>query len=292
MAISKFSLLLAATLALLAIVVGCRVNLSLGGIGRQTAEARQEVAQTLEFPAQGHIFINNCNGRIMVTGWDRDEIEVKAEKIVRIKSNREPGDEKMQAWLDKIQIDIDRSGAGRVNIETRGPNLSMGSQYSVNYSVRVPACATLELKTSNGNVAVAGIKGHVIASTSNGTINLREVAGRTDLHTSNGKIECIAQAGPVAARTSNGKINVHFAQAPLPAEGIECHTSNGKIDLRLPESCSFTLDARTSNGALNCDCPLTIQGRVNKHNIQGTVNGGGPQVKLRTSNGSIRVGTI
>jgi len=47
------------------------------------------------------------------------------------------------------------------------------------------------------------------------------------------------------------------------------------------------VDASTSVGGVSSD--LAIDGRVTKSSIRGTINGGGPDLYLRSSAGSIRI---
>jgi hypothetical protein len=43
----------------------------------------------------------------------------------------------------------------------------------------------------------------------------------------------------------------------------------------------------TVNGSLNSEFPLTVQGRISKHRINATINGGGRRITLKTVNGSV-----
>ena len=42
-------------------------------------------------------------------------------------------------------------------------------------------------------------------------------------------------------------------------------------------------------GGVDCDLPITIQGRVSRTSLRGNLNGGGPILKLRSSGGGIRI---
>jgi DUF4097 and DUF4098 domain-containing protein YvlB len=53
----------------------------------------------------------------------------------------------------------------------------------------------------------------------------------------------------------------------------------------------FNLDAETGSGSVKSEPPLTIttHGTIDKHHVQGTVNGGGPTIKAETGSGSINI---
>ncbi len=47
--------------------------------------------------------------------------------------------------------------------------------------------------------------------------------------------------------------------------------------------------ARTTNGSVRTDFPITVQGTLRKNRLDGEINGGGAALELRTTNGSIRI---
>jgi hypothetical protein len=47
------------------------------------------------------------------------------------------------------------------------------------------------------------------------------------------------------------------------------------------------VNAKTSGGRVHTDFPVSISGEINKSSMRGRMNGGGPELYLRTSGGSI-----
>ena len=64
-------------------------------------------------------------------------------------------------------------------------------------------------------------------------------------------------------------------------------TSAGTVTVTLAAGIGLDVDADTSVGRVSSDIP--IDGRVSRTSARGTVNGGGPELRLRTSAGSIRI---
>ena len=58
--------------------------------------------------------------------------------------------------------------------------------------------------------------------------------------------------------------------------------------MTVPDNYNARLVAGTSNGSINVDFPITVQGRINR-DIDTNLGSGGPTIRLRTSNGSVRV---
>ena len=58
--------------------------------------------------------------------------------------------------------------------------------------------------------------------------------------------------------------------------------------MRLAKGLSFNLDAHADGGGVHSDVPVTI-GTAGDDNLEGTINGGGPKLVVRTSGGGIKL---
>lgn len=198
----------------------------------------------------------------------------------------------------------------------------------LNIEVRMPQNADLKIETSNGAVDVSSVDGDVSIHTSNGRVNAERLSGTIDIGSSNGGITLNALHGTVKAYTSNGVIRAaglegkcwmatsnggvnvdgRFESLDIAtgngsvvaraepgskiSSGWSIHTSNAAVTLSVPKDLAATLDASTSNGGITLDLPLTLQGASSNTRIRGALNGGGPEVSIRTSNASIRVNSL
>jgi DUF4097 and DUF4098 domain-containing protein YvlB len=72
-----------------------------------------------------------------------------------------------------------------------------------------------------------------------------------------------------------------------PRSAMELSTVNGSIVMLLPPEFRAFIDARTVNGSVGSELPLTIDGRRSRSQLVGRLNGGVTRVVLRTTNGSI-----
>ena len=179
------------------------------------------------------------------------------------------------------------------------------SQENVSAEVRVPAGATLNLKSSNGTVQATGGTGGINVETSNGQIQIKDSkgslklntrnggivvagsTGRAELTTSNGPIDLQAEKAVVTARTSNGEVRFRGTLA----DGAHTFaTSNGRIALTLPADSQFKVDATTKLGGISTDFGPAVSSRVGRANLQATV-GDNPKatITLETQNGGIEI---
>lgn len=139
---------------------------------------------------------------------------------------------------------------------------------SVHFRVEVPAGVRLDIRTVNGDVDAQELVSDVSARTVNGDV---EVTTR----------------GFARAQTVNGSITA--AMGRWMPEGAEFETVNGSIELDLPDDVDADLDASWVNGGLDSDLPLMVDGRVGRRSVQGRLGDGGPDLDIKTVNGSIRI---
>jgi DUF4097 and DUF4098 domain-containing protein YvlB len=95
-------------------------------------------------------------------------------------------------------------------------------------------------------------------------------------------------SGRVTGRTTNGGLDVRLDGSAWDGEGLDLETSNGGVNLVVPEDYNAELQTGTVNGGLNLDFPLTVQGRVNRR-IEVTLGRGGAPIRAVTTNGGIRL---
>jgi hypothetical protein len=221
-----------------------------GGLGDDT-----EIRET-SYPVGGAptLQVEASNGYINVVSGADGTIAVKA--IIR-----EPDDVDYEVTQigDTISITADEKSDGLFNF---------GSSAGASIEIIAPSNTVLDLKSSNGRVEVRGIHQSGSLKTSNGRIIAVDVIGEYQLDTSNGSIEFDGEL------TAGG--NSDF------------DTSNGNITIKLRGTPSVTLDASTSNGSVNSDMAITTESFGDNH-IKGKIGDGAAELRVRTSNGSIRV---
>lgn len=118
----------------------------------------------------------------------------------------------------------------------------------------------------------------------NADLSASEVVGPVTLSTRSRNITLDRVAGDVAVTNSNGFVNV--TSAP-PLGNVTIENRNGDISLTVPEHSSFSVDALTTNGDLDNDFALPIQGTDTHKNFTGTVGKGGSTIRLTNNSGDV-----
>ena len=96
--------------------------------------------------------------------------------------------------------------------------------------------------------------------------------------------------GRVNGETRNGGLDVRLNGTRWDGEGLDVQTSNGGVTLSIPDGYNAELETRTVNGGLRIDFPITVQGELSsRRGISTTLGSGGPPVRVRTTNGGVKI---
>jgi hypothetical protein len=148
---------------------------------------------------------------------------------------------------------------------------------------------TMDIGSSNGAIALETLQGTLKVHTSNGAISATGVDGKCGLYTSNGRIEVTGRFDSLDISSSNGAVTARAESGSHMSSAWTIRTSNSRIDLSVPTDLKATLNANTSNGGITVELPVTVQGFQSRTRLAGTINGGGPELSISTSNGSMWV---
>lgn len=202
------------------------------------------------------------NGGIRVEAWDQSDIRVVA--IVTANAGAEADAKRL---MSAVQVE---SGSGKVT--ATGPSTNGRQSWSVGYRINVPRQNDLELHATNGGITIEGVHGTIRFDTTNGGVNLRDLGG------------------DVRGETRNGGLNVALAGERWDGAGLDVETSNGGVNLHIPEGYNAELTTRTVNGGFRSDVPMTVQGELSpRRGIQTTLGSGGAPISVRTTNGGLRI---
>lgn len=202
------------------------------------------------------------NGGVRVSGWDRDDVLVRA-------AVRAWGDDEDEARELASQIEIQTDDS---RIRAEGPGQSWNRMgWTVSYEIFVPSATDLDLETVNGGIVLTDVDGEIDFDTTNGGVNLDGVAG------------------DVRGRTTNGGIDVRLTGDAWQGDGLDLATTNGGVRLHVPEDYSARLEARTTNGGINTEFPVSVEGRLSRRNLSATLGEGGALVSVRTTNGGVHI---
>lgn len=143
----------------------------------------------------------------------------------------------------------------------------------------------VEFRTSDGDVHVGAVGGPaIVLQTSDGDIDAGALTAETiTVRTQDGDIALTSVAGELNAAVGDGDVTVHFAKA-APAS-----ITAGDGDITISADGAFGYELDLSGGEVSVPRGMVVQGAINSRTARGTVNGGGPLVRVRSGDGSIVV---
>ncbi|GAA4351048.1 DUF4097 family beta strand repeat-containing protein [Kangiella taiwanensis] len=239
------------------------VSLGIASLAVMANESK-DYSKTYEFSSSGSINLDNINGNISVSGWDKDEI------LLEYTVTADDADD-----IDNIKVEVKHSNDDfdvEVDINSGGFMNWGGNSGQVSFSLKVPQGASLDsIESVNGNIRIEGVTGEIKTETVNGKIMIKNASQ------------------DVKFGTVNGNVEVHLDQLSSSSR-VKGDTVNGDIEVYLPENDGFELRTETVNGDLSNDFGIEVdEGEYVGADMDGQYKGGGASLKFDTVNGDIDV---
>ena len=222
-----------------------------------------------------------ANGRITLEGSDRDGVTIRSWKEIRGRRAV------IEEFAEKVEVYAEQIG-DELRVFADHPPPPKGVNVAVRYVIETPREVDVNLRTVNGRIKISGISGAIDATTVNDVIKLEGETGPIRARTTNGSIRAeIRQLSNEAEfSTTNGPIDVSARCGVAPVTAL---TTNGSINLTLPADFAGQLDAEARRGRVHSDFPIPVVGKI-RNRLNGEIGEGGEAVvKLRSTNGSIRL---
>ncbi len=196
------------------------------------------------------------NGGISVEGSAAEEI------LLRVKVTARGAD--AEDLARRVEIVTDDT------IRAVGPKGDRDRHWSVSYRLTVPRETDLDLRSMNGGISIRSVKGRLEFQTQNGGVALEDVAGE------------------VSGRTTNGGLKVSLSGDRWDGSGLDVRTTNGGVVLAVPRDYNAELETGTVNGGIRLDFPVEVSGQL-KNKLETTLGEGGAPLRIRTTNGGVRL---
>lgn len=208
----------------------------------------------------GRVEIVNSNGSIEAVVGPAGAVDiaavVEAGAMTEARANEILNEVKIEesAVPGHVRVAAVRSGRGHLD---------------VTFKVTLPADARLEMTGNRGTFKASGMRGHVKAMVVNGGVELAGMSGGVD------------------AAAVNGHVSAKMADVTDP---MRLEATNGRITLEIPRTARATLNARAVNGGITVT-GLNIQDGAGRRirTLESQLNGGGPEIDLRVTNGRIAI---
>lgn len=219
------------------------------------ATAQRRFSKTFPASRDVRLKLNNRSGTVTVEGWNRNEVQI-------------------QAYLEAPAAAINPQILdGVIDINLMKDNHGRADVGSVNFTIRVPFDASVDIETRIGNLNVSSVRGTFVRAkiSSDGDITLTNISARW-----------------VTAENGIGNI---FFDGDIQENGTYRFTSmRGDINLRVPFNSSFKLIATApSTRSINLGSFANDNMRYvgDGRRVMGQFGGGSSSITVTNQKGSI-----
>ncbi len=229
----------------------------------------EDYHRNIRFSPSGVVSLRNFDGNIEITGWDRNEVDIYAEKMI-------PRSEEGQVRFiittkDIAQIDLEKYGNENISISTKSIS-EEGEDTVVDYYVKTPRSINIQdILARNGDIFIADIYGSVSVKLEQGNIDIDNFSGSLDTSVINGSVQaCLYDV--------------------REEDVISIHIQEGDITLFLEKNVAASIRAYCPEGEFTSGFEADILEEENETHVQ--LGSGGASVYLTALNGHISIKTI
>ncbi len=208
-------------------------------------------------PAEGGtLSVHNVKGRIDITAWAGDYVDVRAVK----RAGWHASD------LEKVRIEIDRG----TNVAIRSVYLSKNVDVTVDYTIRIPAAIRLDtVENVTGDIQIIGVSECQAAKT---------VTGRLVIWSA---------AGPRRAESVTGNVEVRLSR--LDGDAF-FKSVTGDIDVYLKPEIEANLDVSMVTGRITNDgLKIWLGDLMSSKHLRGILGAGGPTIRIEVVTGAVNL---
>lgn len=238
-----------------------------------------EWSKTYNLNGKPQLRIETSDANIRITTWDQNTIEAK---VITEHYKIGEGGIRVEEHQNGDSVEID------VHYPHHNFNLEWG-QHKVDIIVQMPHEGRVNLRTGDGKIDIAGLKGDMDLHTGDGSENLESVDGKLHASTGDGHINAQGRFDELELKTGDGHVDVRAAGGSSLAAGWRLETGDGSVSLAVPGELAADVDLHTNDGHIDLDMPITTEGQIRQNEVRGKLNGGGSSLTIRTGDGSIHL---
>ncbi len=238
-------------------------------------------SHTFIVTARPSLTIHNDSGSVTLHTGKDDAVIVTATQHVSDLNTLNTPDAQYTPDAKDMQVNYDQQG-NTISVEALNISNAALRTISVDFDVFVPPGSDVQVYAGYGSIDADGLHGRTTLETHDGDIAVRNISGPMTINGTNGFVSADNIQGSLSLSLSNGDVALRHVSltgssqittehGSIDFEGsIESHgsyrfhTDIGTIDLTLPTSSSFDLDAVTGRGSIENEFGSTHVGNYDE----------------------------
>ena len=298
------------------------VSVLAGGCTVRVDSQSQIVREEKRFTVSGvaDVRVTTFDGSIQVQSWDRPDVLIEVEKRGTTRESVDALEVLSEQKGNVVELEVKRPRSESFT------GIGFHRSASARLIVSVPRKTNLRARSGDGSIAVEGVSGRLELRTGDGSIKAVDVAGELTLNTGDGSVTVDGAEGVLDLNTGDGGVSVsgklgtvrlhsgdgaivYRAQPGTTMTGPwEITTGDGSVTMYLPREFGAEIDAYTGDGGIRNDLEVATDsaphleraddGRreerkerreSDRRTLRGRVGAGGPELRIRTGDGGIRL---
>ncbi len=269
-------------------------------------------------------FFSGSDGSVVLTApaieSGHDDLTVQVPRNTVLTVNAEHGSINVQEI--HAPVTVTSSGSGEVNLSGIAGAVSAHMNNSDASVSAHSVSGGISIEGHAGDISLSDISGPItVQGEFFGTTSVARAANAVSFHTkrtqfdaaridgdmtieSGSDFEASSLMGPVSLNTAYRNITLNRVQGSVkvtnrdgsvtltnapPNGAIDITNQHGAVDVGLPEKAAFVLSAQVKHGEIENDFGLSTNEKDDVSVLTGTIAGGGPNVRIQTSDGDITV---
>jgi len=239
---------------------------------RDRDDVRSRIDTSFAFSRSGTVDLSLISGEIIVTGWSRDEIKVRA-------------------FSERGRLEMG-AGSSHFSLEARSDRGRMGD---TRYELSVPAGVRLLMRTTSGDVQATGVRGPVEGHSTSGDVQIADASGRAILESVSGDVRGRRLSGEVRAQSVSGDIELEEVNGDVRIEStsgeisltrvtstdVYATTVSGEVTYQGSIDRGGRYEFRSHSGDIRLEVPADLSARFAIETFSGSLDSGGFPITLQ-----------
>jgi len=257
---------------------------------------------TLSVAKGTRLSVNNHSGRVTVTGWSRNEVQV------RWTSTDDDGEIRVEYSGGEVRVaQRMRYGPADIDVTINAPAWMAVSVQGVETPITVSGIAApVKARSVEGDVIVSGGADNVALSSVDGRVSAQGVRGSLDIQSVDGDVTVQDLVGALNVQGVDGDVRLEGVTSPsirvstvdgdivfrgaIAANGsYGFKTHDGNISIQPVGALNATVSVSTWSGEFESAMPVTISGSQEGKRFSFSVGTGSARLELEAFDGLIRL---
>jgi len=222
----------------------------------------EKIERSLAVDAQATVTLCVASGTLTVRGWQKSEVRVRSLGAGQLDFRR------VDKIVDKIKDTSKPPTRVDVMLMQRPGvrNATLDCQAFADVEMEVPAGATVQVQTRDGDISISGVAA-AYAGSQNGDITIERATKLVEAGSVGGSIILKDSSGRVNLSSAGGGVEAVNIRAVTPEDTFEVGTVSG--DIQLDRVSNPKVSAKTVNGTVTMSGPLAKSGSYGFTNMAG-----------------------